>query len=151
MQVYSVYLLYIYCSILKVYFMDNQLNSYNAANAFNAVYSYNTVGRMAAGNNVIMSASTPGLPQDTFRKNYSFTSQRFMKPVSEAAKFMKDLGQAVSSIGFISKIVSFFYPPAAVVSSVTEIAGPVMVSLAGDTDPKPVVYNTNQRYNPWIR
>ncbi|GIW21289.1 MAG: hypothetical protein KatS3mg068_0296 [Candidatus Sericytochromatia bacterium] len=131
--------------------MDNQLNSYNSASIFNAVYSYNTIGKMAAGNNVIMSASTPGLPQDTFRRNYSFTSQRFMKPVSEATKFIKDLGQAISSIGFISKIVSFFYPPAAAVSSITEIAGPVMVNLVGDTEPKPVVYNTTEKYNPWIR
>lgn len=131
---------------------NNQMNSYNAASAFNAVYSYDTVGRMANGNNVVMSASTPGLPQDTFRRNYSFTSQRFMQPVSEAAKFMKDLGQAISSIGFISKIVSFFYPPAAAVTAVTDIAAPVMVSLTGDSaEPKPVVYNTNQKYNPWIR
>jgi len=131
---------------------NNQIDSYNAANVFNAVYSYNTVGKMASAHNVIMSSSTPGLPQDTFRRTFTFTSQRFMKPISETAKFMKDLGKAISSIGFISKIVSFFYPPAAAVSSVTDIAAPVMVSLVGDSaDPKPVTYSTTQKYNPWIR
>lgn len=129
----------------------NNNYSYNAAQAFSSMYSYDVVGRMAAYNNVIMSASTPGLPQDSFRRTFDYTSNRFLKPVSEAAKFMKDLGSMISSIGLVSKIVSFFYPPAAAVSTVAEIAAPVLTTFAGDTTPKPVVFNIQQKYNPWIR
>lgn len=125
--------------------------SYNAAQAFSAMYAYNVVGQMASYNGVTSSFSTPGLPTDTFRQTYSITSNRFYNPVDKAKLFMKDLGSLISSIGMVSKIVSFFYPPAAVVSTVTDIAAPTLTLAAGDTTPKPVVFQTQQKYNPWIR
>ena len=126
--------------------------SYNAAQAFASSYAFNSVGRIAQQNSVIMSASTPGLPPDTFRQSHSFTSERFMKPLDGVGKFFKGLGSMISSIGMVSKIVSFFYPPAAAVSTVAEIAEPVLGVLTADiTKPKPVVFTTQERYNPWMR
>jgi hypothetical protein len=129
----------------------NYSYSYNAAQAFNSVYTFDAVGRIAARNNVIMSASTPGLPSDSFRSNYSFTSNRFMQPIDQGKKFLKDLGSMISSIGFVAKIVGYFYPPAAAVGTIADVAAPVMTMAAGDMTPKPVVFYSQQKYNPWIR
>jgi len=131
--------------------INNQYNnSYSAAQAFSNAYAANEVNRMAGHYNIIMSASTPGLPQDSFNRSQSIQSGRFFS-VDNSKQWLKDVGQLVSSIGLVSKIVSFFYPPAAAISAVTEIAAPTLVSFAGDTTPKPVVYNTTQKYNPWMR
>jgi hypothetical protein len=137
--------------ILAMQPQGNFSYSYNAAQAFNSAYAFGAIGRMAAQNNVVMGASTPGLPSDSFRRSYNFTSNRFLQPIDETKKFFKDVGSMLSSIGFISKIVAYFYPPAAAVSVVTEIAAPVMTLAAGDMTPKPVVFYSQQKYNPWIR
>ncbi len=132
--------------------MDGQVNnSYNAAQAFGQVCATNSLENIATNNHVAMSASNPGLPPDTFRREHNFTSSRYMAPISSAASFMKGLGSIFSSIGMVSKLVSFLYPPAAAVSSVAEIAAPVLTSLAGDTTPKPVTFTTMEKYNPWLR
>ncbi len=124
--------------------------SYNAAQAFSNMYAMNTVGMIASQNRVIMSASTPGLPSDTFHRTSTYTSSRFAEPISKTKQFFKDFGSMVSSIGFVAKIAQFFFPPAAIVATVSDMAGPVMDNF-NDTTPKPMVYNTLERYNPWMR
>jgi hypothetical protein len=57
----------------------------------------------------------------------------------------------ISSIGFVAKIVGYFYPPAAAVGTIADVAAPVMTMAAGDMTPKPVVFYSQQKYNPWIR
>lgn len=134
--------------------MENYTNSnysYNAAQSFNNVCANSDLDRMAISNQVYVSPSNPGLPSDTFRRENTFTSSRFTQPVSEGKIFMKNLGSMFSSIGMVSKIVAFFFPPAAAVSTVSEIASPVLTTLAGDTTPKPVVVKTQEKYNPWLR
>lgn len=134
--------------------MENYTNSnysYNAAQSFNNVCANSDLDRMAISNQVYVSPSNPGLPSDTFRRENTFTSSRFTQPVSEGKLFMKNLGSMFSSIGMVSKIVAFFFPPAAAVSTVSEIASPVLTTLAGDTTPKPVVVKTQEKYNPWLR
>jgi len=131
--------------------INNQYNNgCNAAQAFSSIYANNQVNSMASHYNIIMSASTPGLPQDSFNRTQSIESGRFFT-VDKSKQWLKDIGQLVSNIGLVSKLVSFIYPPAAAISSVSEIAAPTLVSFAGDTSPKPVVYNTSAKYNPWIR
>lgn len=132
-------------------YYNNGSSSYNTAQSFNSICAVNGLDQMASSHQVYVSASTPGLPPDTFRRQNSFSSSRFMEPLSQGKQFLKGLGSMFSSIGMVSKIVAFFYPPAAVVSSVAELASPVMVSLAGDTTPKPVVFKTEEKYNPWLR
>ena len=132
-------------------YYNNGTSSYNAAQSFNAMSAVNGVEQMANYNQVYLSASTPGLPQDTFRRENTFTSSRFMEPISKGKEFLKGLGSMFSGIGAVSKIIAFFYPPAAAIGSVAELASPVMVSLAGDTTPKPVVFKTEEKYNPWLR
>lgn len=134
--------------------MENYTNSnygYNTAQAFNSVCANSELDRMAVSNQVYVSPSNPGLPSDTFRRENTFTSSRFTQPVSEGKLFMKNLGSMFSSIGMVSKLVAFFFPPAAAVSTVSEIASPVLTTLAGDTTPKPVVVKTQEKYNPWLR
>ncbi len=134
-----------------MYPQGNNSYSYNAAQAFSSVYAYDAIGRIAAQNHIIMSSSTPGLPSDSFRRNYSFTSSRFMQPIDQGKQFLKDIGSMLSSIGFVAKIVGYFYPPAAAVGTIADVASPVMTLAAGDMTPKPVVFYSQQKYNPWIR
>lgn len=129
----------------------NGTASYNAAQAFSQVCATNVVNNIATQNNVIMSASNPGLPQDSFRRENTFISSRYTKPASAASNFFKSMGSIFSSVGMVSKIVAFFYPPAAAVSTVAEMASPVMTSLAGDDQPKPVTFTSMEKYNPWLR
>ncbi|MFN8576080.1 MAG: hypothetical protein U0354_04425 [Candidatus Sericytochromatia bacterium] len=125
--------------------------SYNAAQAFNQVCAVNGVEGMAYQNHTVMSASNPGLPPDSFRRQTQFASTRYTQAPSQASSFMKGLGSMFSSIGMVSKIVAMFYPPAAAVSSVAEIASPVLDTLSQEGAPKPVVITTQQKYNPWVR
>jgi hypothetical protein len=125
--------------------------SYNAAQAFNQVCASNGVEGMAYQSRTVMSASNPGLPQDSFRRQTQFASTRYVQPPSQASNFMKGLGSVFSSIGMVSKMVAFFYPPAAAVSTVAEIATPVLSTLSQENSPKPVVITTQQKYNPWVR
>lgn len=125
--------------------------SYNAAQAFNQVCASSGVENMAYQNRTVMSASNPGLPQDSFRRQTQFASTRYVQPPSQASTIMKGVGGLFSSIGIISKMVAFFYPPAAAVSTVAEIATPVLNTLSQENAPKPVVITTQQKYNPWVR
>lgn len=134
--------------------MENYTNpshSYNAAQAFNSVCAGNELDKIAMSNQVYVSPSNPGLPSDSFKRENTFTSSRFTQPVSEGKLFMKNLGSVFSGIGMVSKLVAFFFPPAAAVGTVAEIASPVLTTLAGDTTPKPVVVKTQEKYNPWLR
>lgn len=125
--------------------------SYNAAQSFNQACQGNSVENMAYQNRTIMSNSNPGLPEDSFRRQTRFASNRYTQGPSQAQNVMKGLGSAFSSIGMISKMVAFFFPPAAVISTVAEIASPVLTTFAGDSTPKPVVVTTQEKYNPWVR
>lgn len=125
--------------------------SYNAAQSFNQVCAVNGVENMAYQTRTVMSSSTPGLPSDSFRRQTQFASSRYTQAPSQASTFMKGLGGFFSSIGAVSKIVAMFYPPAAAVSSVAEIASPVLSTLSQEGQPKPVVITTQQKYNPWVR
>lgn len=125
--------------------------SYSAAQSFNQVCASNGVENMAYQNHTVMSSSNPGLPQDSFRRQTQFASTRYVQPPSQAQTTMRGLGNFFSSIGMVSKMVAFFFPPAAAVSTVAEIASPVLTTLASDNGPKPVVITTQEKYNPWVR
>ncbi len=125
--------------------------SYNAAMSFNQICASSSIEQMAYQNRTIMSSSNPGLPQDSFRRQTKFASNRYMQEPSKVQTTMKGLGSAFSTIGLVSKMVSFFFPPAAVVSTVAEIASPVLTTFAGDSTPKAAIITTQEKYNPWVR
>lgn len=125
--------------------------SYNAAQSFNQICASNAVENIAYQNHTVMSSSNPGLPQDSFRRETRFASTRYTQAPSQAQGVMKGLGSLFSGIGMVSKMVAFFYPPAAAVSTVAEMASPILTTFAGDTTPKPVVMTTQEKYNPWLR
>ncbi|MFN8673261.1 MAG: hypothetical protein U0457_14415 [Candidatus Sericytochromatia bacterium] len=125
--------------------------SYNAANAFEQFYSQNGVQNMANYHQAYISTSTPGLPNDSFNRVGTFVSSRYTQPPSAGQKALSGLKDFFSGIGFVSKIVAYFYPPAAAVSTVAEIATPVLSTFQDNSPPKPVTYETKEKYNPWLR
>lgn len=130
---------------------NNISNSYNAAQSFGEVYANHGLEQMANYNQSYISNSMPGLPNDSFNRVSSFTSSRYMQAPSQTQKTLTGLSSFFSSIGVVSKIVGYFFPPAATISAVAEIAAPVLTTFAGDTTPKPVKMETTQKYNPWLR
>ena len=125
--------------------------SYNAAQAFEQVYANNGVNQMANYHQAYVSTSTPGLPNDSFNRVGTFVSTRYTQPPSAGQKALSGLKDFFSGIGMVSKIVSYFYPPAAIVSTVAEIATPVLSTFKDDSPPKAMTYQTEQKYNPWLR
>lgn len=98
-------------------------------------------------------AAIAGLPNDTFRRSYTYTSYRYTQPVDQWKLFAKDLNSIVSGASSIISAVSIFYPPAAAVSAVmSPISSGLSVATAQiDTTPKPYTITTTTKYNPWFR
>lgn len=130
---------------------NNASNSYNAAQSFGDVCANHGLEQMANYNQAYISNSMPGLPNDSFNRVSTFTSSRYTEGPTQTQKTLTGLSSFFSSIGMVSKIVGYFFPPAATVSAVSELASPLLTTFAGDTTPKPVKMETTQKYNPWLR